>query len=126
MAPEMEKLQKALLLQQQPAVTCLTGLPCGEAHPLDDVNEIEINHQLHSSKYEVPIIQLWYPRLEGHCKAVRIGLSCVRAASDLKISFDYERHEWIISKQRWSEEDDDYIWVEVAAVSGDFLDEPEP
>lgn len=106
-----------------PAVTNLMGQRCGDPpHPLDDVNEIQINHQLHSSKYEVPQIDLWYPRLEGHCKAVRVGLSCTRAACSLHITFSHERDEWVVSKQRWDDGTDDYVLEEVTAISGRFLD----
>lgn len=45
-------------------------------------------------------IELWYPRTGfGTAKYMKVGLVDVRSAGDLRISFDFDRNEWIIEQQ---------------------------
>lgn len=41
---------------------------------------------------------LWYPRLEGAINAVEVGLVDVRAADDIRISYDFDRDGWLIEQ----------------------------
>lgn len=70
---------------------------------------------------EVPLIELWYPRLEGQCKTVEVGLMDVRAADSLRITYDFERDGWAIlqaSVFEWETDDKvcDEGWQEVAFI----------
>lgn len=76
-------------------------------------------------------VNLQYPRSKGNAKSVVVGLLDVRAAEDIRISFDFERNGWKIEKPTVSEwEADDKVcdrcWVEVAFVDGDFVDTVRP
>lgn len=67
-------------------------------------------------------IDLWYPRLpDAKVRAVQLGLMDVRAADDIRISYDYERDGWKIeqaSRFTWAEDDAQCNpdWQEVAFV----------
>ena len=66
-------------------------------------------------------IDLFYPRLDGHTKAVQVGLTDVRAADDIRIEYDYERDGWVIKQAQvfeWEADDDvmDPQWKEVAFI----------
>lgn len=54
---------------------------------------------------EVVGVDLMYPRLEGHPKAVEVGLEDVRSADDVRISYDFDRDGWKIEQPVWTEED---------------------
>lgn len=66
-------------------------------------------------------IELMWPRLEGHVKSFIIGLSDVRAADDIRVSYDFDRDGWKIeqaSKFSWNADDPirDPDWQEVGFV----------
>lgn len=44
----------------------------------------------------------WYPRSEGEPTYLTVGLYDVRAADDLRISYDFDRDGWKI-EQAWTE-----------------------
>lgn len=41
---------------------------------------------------------LWYPRVDGNGSSVAVSLYDVRAADDLRISYDFERDGWSIAR----------------------------
>lgn len=67
-------------------------------------------------------IDLWYPRVEDNpIKKIVVGLMDVRAADDIRISYDFERDGWKIEQAstfEWSGDDDvcDPDWQEVAFI----------
>lgn len=66
-------------------------------------------------------VDLWYPRAPGEAKAIQVGLCCVRAADDLRITYDFERDGWVIEQAQvfeWPADDfeQDPRWIEVAFV----------
>ena len=65
-------------------------------------------------------LELWYPGIRD-VKFLKIGLMDVRAADDIRVSYDFERDGWKIeqaSRFSWTCEDDacDPDWQEVAFV----------
>lgn len=76
-------------------------------------------------------LDLWYPRVAGQPQFVELGLMDVRAADDLRISYDFERDGWKIEQaQVFSWEIDDELcdpkWREVAFVRAWASKIPEP
>lgn len=70
---------------------------------------------------ETIAVDLEYPRCEGRPKFVRLGLVDVRAADDIRISYDFERDGWKIEQAstfEWDGGDEvcDPDWKEVAFV----------
>jgi len=66
-------------------------------------------------------IELWYPRLEGEKKYIRVGLMDVRAADDIRISYDFDRDGWVIEQAsifKWAGDDEvcNEGWAEVAFI----------
>lgn len=65
-------------------------------------------------------VDLWYPRVtEGRAvREVQVGLMDVRAADDIRISYDFDRDGWVIKQQPELDEDaeDEAPWIEVAFV----------
>lgn len=67
-------------------------------------------------------IELWYPDVEAsEIKSLVVGLMDVRAADDIRISYDKERDGWKIEQAsifQWEEGEDsnDPDWQEVAFV----------
>lgn len=66
-------------------------------------------------------IDLLYPTLLEHIKYIEVGLSCVRAADNIRISYDYFRDGWKIEQAsifEWEIDDKicDHDWKEVAFV----------
>lgn len=67
-------------------------------------------------------LDLWYPRLDtSTVKAFVIGLSDVRAADGIRVSYDFERDGWRIEQaSTFSWDGDDPVcdpdWQEVAFV----------
>lgn len=41
---------------------------------------------------------LWYPRVDDNASSVAVSLYDVRAADDLRISYDFERDGWSIAR----------------------------
>lgn len=44
------------------------------------------------------VVDLAYPRSDGEAKFVRVGLTDVRAADELRISYDFERDGWKVEQ----------------------------
>ena len=66
-------------------------------------------------------IELQYPRDESSAKFAIVGLVDVRAADDIRISYDFERDGWKIEQSsvfEWEIDDEicDRCWHEVAFV----------
>lgn len=66
-------------------------------------------------------IDIWYPQSEDNPKYVRLDLMDVRAADDIRVSYDFERDGWKIeqaSKFSWPPDEEvfDPDWQEVAFV----------
>ena len=74
------------------------------------------------------LINLWYPGVEGpnepkkNPATIQIGLMHVRAADDIRVTYDFERDGWSILQARYYDEgdgagnDDPMDWQEVAFV----------
>lgn len=66
-------------------------------------------------------VSLWYPGVEGNAQYLVVGLMHVRAADNIRISYDFERDGYKIeqaSKFRWESDDPvcDPDWQEVAFI----------
>jgi hypothetical protein len=65
-------------------------------------------------------IDLWYPRSDDfEVKQIQVGLIDVRAADDIRVSYDFDRNGWVIQQASDWELDDterDQGWTEVAFV----------
>jgi hypothetical protein len=75
-------------------------------------------------------INLWYPRSENNIKYIKVGLMDVRAADDIRISYDFDRDGYVIeqaSKFSWPIDDPecDPNWQEVAFVQAWAREEEE-
>jgi hypothetical protein len=80
-------------------------------------------------------VGLYYPRLEGRPKFLRVDLVDVRASDGLRLHYDFERDGWAIEQQellgRSPDGEVDLKWKEVAFVQSwalwdDDDDEPNP
>lgn len=65
-------------------------------------------------------LDIWYPE-QREVKYVQVGLMAVRAADNIRISYDFDRNGWRIeqaSRHGWSGRDNvcDPDWQEVAFV----------
>lgn len=64
------------------------------------------------------IAELWYPDMDNRDKAVQVTLYHVRAADDLRISYDFHRDGWVIEQASCFEfldlDNIDEGWKEVA------------
>jgi hypothetical protein len=57
------------------------------------------------------LIYLWYPRSDDfEVKQIQIGLIDIRAADDIRVSYDHNRNGWVIQQAL------DDGWTEVAFV----------
>ena len=67
-------------------------------------------------------IDLWYPLSDDfEVKQIQIGLIDVRAADDIRVSYDFDRNGWVIQQAsvfEWEPDDteQDQGWTEVAFV----------
>ncbi len=69
-------------------------------------------------------LDLWYPDVEGNARYLQLGLMDVRAADDIRISYDKKRDGWLIEQDsvrdddtRTGADDDPYeAWLEVAFI----------
>ncbi|MCK9556295.1 hypothetical protein M0R36_10890 [bacterium] len=66
-------------------------------------------------------LDLWYPDVKGNTRAIVIGLMDVRAADDIRVSYDKERDGWKIEQAstfKWEADDPvcDPDWQEVAFI----------
>lgn len=76
----------------------------------------ESNSRLH--------VDLSYPRLEdSELKEIQIGLCCVRAADDIRISYDFNRDGWVIKQETGQDEEGNTEWKEVAFCRAWQLDD---
>jgi hypothetical protein len=82
----------------------------------------KINILGEATQYEDTLhLDLWYPRLEGNIKNIEVGLMDVRAADNIRISYDFQRDGWKIeqaSKFEWDGSDlvCDPDWQEVSFI----------
>lgn len=81
---------------------------------------LEIQAWLEHSRVSV---ELWYPRVDdSKVNEVQVGLCDVRAADDIRISYDFERDGWVVKQQLfWEGPNDEPVddvdhWYEVAFV----------
>lgn len=67
-------------------------------------------------------INLYYPNVpDATVRRFEIGLSCVRAADNIQVSYDYDRDGWVIKQAsifQWNADDteQDEDWQEVAFI----------
>lgn len=59
-----------------------------ERHNVDTMNVMGV---------EEISVDLWYPRVEERYKTINISLMDVRAANDIKVSYDFDRDGWVIT-----------------------------
>lgn len=73
---------------------------------------------------DVVEVDLHYPRVEGNDQAIEINLMDVRAADNIRVTYDHDRDGWVISMLRTQAHDDQgnaYVvepptWVEQAFI----------
>lgn len=87
-----------------------------------------ILHDARQHKDELEI-DLYYPRNDGNIKSLVIGLMDVRAADDIRISYDFQRDGWKIEQAstfEWEADDEvcDPDWNEVAFVQAWAREKP--
>jgi hypothetical protein len=65
--------------------------------PLDDPDQV--------TRYrgDTILIDLYYPRTEGHAQYIEVGLLDVRASDGIRVSYDFDRDGYMI-EQPWYEE----------------------
>lgn len=84
------------------------------------MNIIGFNRKNVDSPFPIPEVKLFYPRCDGNADTIRIGLSDVRAADDILVTYDFERDGWVIkqgSRFEWgADEVVDEDWQEVAFI----------
>lgn len=78
------------------------------------------DHDTMNWPHKVMSVELFYPRTSP-CDTIQIGLSDVRAADDIQVSYDFERDGWVIKQAsifEWDIDDDvqDADWQEVAFI----------
>jgi hypothetical protein len=59
----------------------------------NDVGSVEING-------DTKTVEHWYPRTGDNPKFIEIELMDVRAADNLRVSYDYKRDGWVIEQQQ--------------------------
>ena len=79
---------------------------------------------------EVVVVDMLYPRNEGHPKIVEVGIECVRAADSIRVTYDFKRDGYAIlqaSTFEWSGDDSvcDADWQEVAFIQAWGREKPE-
>lgn len=70
---------------------------------------------------KVKPVYLMYPRVDDRPNAIQVALMDVRAADDIRITYDFERDGWVVMQAsifEWDADDDecDADWQEVAFV----------
>jgi hypothetical protein len=89
------------------------------AKKLED--ELDSSDQV-SRHQDVLSVYLWYPRdEESRIKTIEVGLVDVRAADDIRISYDFARDGYVIKqagKFEWDDADEEFDrdWQEVAFI----------
>ena len=65
-------------------------------------------------------VELWYPRTESNPSTVELGLTDVRAADSIRITYDFERDGWsILQASGWYRDQqfgDVMDWQEVSFI----------
>ena len=66
-------------------------------------------------------VDLWYPRVSDNRNFIEVGLFDVRAADNVRISYDFDRDGWLIEQAKfhsWEADDEecDPEWTEAAFV----------
>lgn len=66
-------------------------------------------------------VELFYPRGEGNARQILVSLMDIRAADDIRISYDFDRDGWVIEQASifaWPAGDEvcDPDWQEVAFI----------
>lgn len=62
-------------------------------------------------------VNLMYPRMEDSFNSVEVGLTDVRAADSILISYDFERDGYVIKQaSKFDDEEQDPDWQEVAFI----------
>jgi hypothetical protein len=75
-------------------------------------------------------IELWYPRVDDNPTHLTVGLMDVRAADDIRVSYDFERDGWVIEQAstfQWEIDDPDCgdpDWQEVAFIKAWAREKP--
>ena len=89
--------------------------------------EFEVDGNITVSRFDVPLIGLWYPRCDGSAKEIEIELMDVRAADSIRVSYDFDRDGWVIrqSDGDLGEDGNGETWHEVAFVQAWALQKPE-
>jgi hypothetical protein len=69
----------------------------------------------------VAYIELWYPEVEPNVNTIELGLMCVRAADNIRITYDYDRDGYVVlqgSQDEWPDgaPEPDCDWQEVAFI----------
>ncbi len=68
----------------------------------------------------VAMVDLWYPR-NSPLKTIQVGLMDVRAADDIRVTYDFDRDGWSILQAsifEWeaTDSENDQDWQEVAFI----------
>jgi hypothetical protein len=85
------------------------------------VSKFAVDWETRESKRDVPEVELWYPRVPGNARHIEIGLSDVRAADNIRVSYDFDRDGWVVEQAavfEWECNDPvcDADWQEVAFI----------
>ena len=76
------------------------------------MNQFSLNDKELNSDREVPMFEFFYPRVKGNVSSLDVGLCDVRAADNIRITYDFDRDGYVISRdgkekafiQAWDEE----------------------
>lgn len=86
--------------------------------PYGPIDGIEIRYK---DGQDAAHVEFWYPRTPGHPSILQVGLMDVRAADDIRITYDFARDGWSIQQAsifEWKADDKvmDEDWQEVAFI----------
>lgn len=98
---------------------------------MKDIAELDAPEQVSRPAPDVLAVELWYPGCEGHAETIEVGLTHVRSADGLRISYDFDRDGWVIKQAsifEWSSDDPvcDEDWQEVAFIKAWARGAPNP
>lgn len=65
---------------------------------------------------EVLEVELWYPGLDGHATTIEVGLTHVRAADSIQITFDFDRNGYSITQASR------FMWIIGEGDEGNYAD----
>jgi hypothetical protein len=88
--------------------------------PTEDKQSFPIQPEVRTDEDWISV-ELFYPRLEGHVNTVEVGMTDIRAADSIQISYDFERDGWVVKQAStfsWDADDtdNDMDWQEVAFI----------